>query len=84
MKRGSFCNYQYFPSTLIFHSRTVRFGPYFVEPVIAGLDKDNKPFICSYDLIGCPNYAKDFVVSGVSSENCFGMCEALYEEDLVG
>ncbi|ORX73153.1 N-terminal nucleophile aminohydrolase [Linderina pennispora] len=22
-----------------------RFGPYFVEPVIAGLDKDNKPFV---------------------------------------
>ena len=43
-----------------------RFGPYYVEPVVAGLDsKTNQPFICSMDLIGCINFAKDFVVSGV-------------------
>ena len=30
-----------------------RFGPYFIEPVIAGLDpKTMKPFICNMDLIG--------------------------------
>ncbi|KAK9767768.1 proteasome core particle subunit beta 3 [Basidiobolus ranarum] len=59
-----------------------RFGPYFVEPVVAGLDKDNKPFICSMDLIGCINFAKDFVVSGVPSANLYGMCESLWEPDM--
>ncbi|KAJ1933053.1 proteasome core particle subunit beta 3 [Linderina pennispora] len=59
-----------------------RFGPYFVEPVIAGLDKDNKPFVCGMDLIGCPNYAEDFIVSGTASDNLFGMCESLWEPDL--
>ncbi|KAI0492312.1 hypothetical protein KFK09_026583 [Dendrobium nobile] len=28
------------------------FGPYFVQPVIAGLGDDNKPFICTMDSIG--------------------------------
>ncbi|SAL96134.1 hypothetical protein [Absidia glauca] len=59
-----------------------RFGPYFVEPVVAGLGKDNKPFICSMDLIGCINFAKDFVVSGTAGPNLYGMCESLWEPDL--
>ncbi|KAL4199648.1 hypothetical protein AMTRI_Chr03g145920 [Amborella trichopoda] len=29
-----------------------RFGPYFCQPVIAGLGKDDKPFICTMDSIG--------------------------------
>ncbi|KAG0225688.1 nucleophile aminohydrolase [Mortierella sp. GBAus27b] len=59
-----------------------RFGPWFVEPVIAGLDKENRPFICSHDLIGCINFAKDFVVSGTTSNQLFGMCESLWEPNL--
>ena len=48
-----------------------RFGPYFIEPVIAGLSspdapEPNEPFIAATDLIGCLNYAKDFVVSGTA------------------
>jgi 20S proteasome alpha/beta subunit len=48
-----------------------RFGPYFIEPVVAGLDpiavpegtdasapRKFKPFIASTDLIGCINWAK--------------------------
>ncbi|CEP10278.1 hypothetical protein [Parasitella parasitica] len=59
-----------------------RFGPYFVEPVVAGLGKDNVPFICAMDLIGCINFAKDFVVSGTAGSNLYGMCESLWEPDL--
>ena len=29
-----------------------RFSPYFCEPVIAGLDDDNKPFLSGMDLLG--------------------------------
>lgn len=60
-----------------------RFGPYFVEPVVAGLTKTNEPFISAMDLIGAPVFAKDFVVSGTGSEALYGMCETLYADDLV-
>jgi 20S proteasome subunit beta 3 len=60
-----------------------RFGPYFVEPVIAGLDPATlQPYICNMDLIGCPNEPEDFVVAGTCSEQLYGMCEALWEPDL--
>ena len=69
-------------STLYEH----RFGPYFIEPVIAGLSKtpsgDLKPFIAAADLIGCLNFAKDFVVAGTASAKIFGIAEALWEPDL--
>jgi len=60
-----------------------RFGPYFTEPVVAGLDaKTGEPYICNMDLIGCLNEPKDFVVSGTCSEQLYGMCEALWEPEL--
>ncbi|XP_014664133.1 PREDICTED: proteasome subunit beta type-3-like [Priapulus caudatus] len=60
-----------------------RFGPYFVEPVIAGLDPITaEPFVCSLDLIGCPMITDDFVVSGTASEQMYGMCETLWTPDL--
>ncbi|GAA6025182.1 hypothetical protein JCM11491_001789 [Sporobolomyces phaffii] len=59
-----------------------RFGPYFVEPVVAGLNSNGEPFIAATDLIGCINFAKDFVVSGTASEKLFGMAESLWEPDL--
>ncbi|KAH0501126.1 Proteasome subunit beta type-3 [Microtus ochrogaster] len=59
------------------------FGPYYTEPVIAGLDpKTFKPFICSLDLIGCPMVTDDFVVSGTCSEQMYGMCESLWEPNM--
>jgi len=60
-----------------------RFGPYFVSPVVAGLDpKTGKPFICGFDSIGCIDFAKDFIVSGTASDQLFGTCEGLWEPDL--
>lgn len=61
-----------------------RFGPYFIEPVIAGLDpKTSEPFICSLDLIGCPMVTEDFVVTGTCTEQMYGMAESLWEPDMV-
>lgn len=61
-----------------------RFGPYFVSPVVAGINHtDGKPFICGFDSIGCIDFAKDFIVSGTASDQLFGMCEGLWEPDLV-
>lgn len=61
-----------------------RFGPFFVSPVVAGIDqKTGKPFICGFDSIGCIDFAKDFIVSGTASDQLFGTCEGLWEPDLV-
>ncbi|XP_015519866.1 proteasome subunit beta type-3 [Neodiprion pinetum] len=60
-----------------------RFGPYFVEPIVAGLDPVTfEPFVCNMDLIGCPNEPEDFVVGGTCTEQLYGMCEVLYEPNL--
>jgi 20S proteasome subunit beta 3 len=60
-----------------------RFGPYFVEPIIAGLDPVTfQPFISVMDLIGCANVCSDFAVIGTSNEQLYGMCEALWKPDL--
>ncbi|KAK6199945.1 nucleophile aminohydrolase [Scheffersomyces amazonensis] len=60
-----------------------RFGPYFVGPIVAGLNsKTNEPFICGFDSIGCIDFAKDFIVSGTASDQLYGMCESLYEPGL--
>lgn len=60
-----------------------RFGPYFVGPVVAGVNsKSGKPFICGFDLIGCIDFAKDFIVAGTATDQLYGMCESLWEPDL--
>lgn len=59
-----------------------RFGPYFSEPVIAGLDKNNKPYLCSMDLLGCIAEEKDFAVAGTCAESLLGTCETFYRPDL--
>lgn len=59
-----------------------RFGPYFVEPIVAGLKEDNKPFISAFDLIGAPVMTDDFVVGGTCTNNLYGMCESLYRPNM--
>lgn len=59
-----------------------RFGPYFIEPVVAGLDDENKPFIYSTDVIGAPSLAQDFAIAGTCTEELFGMAESLWRPDL--
>jgi 20S proteasome subunit beta 3 len=66
-------------STLLYEKR---FGPYFVEPIVAGLDDNNKPFLSCMDLIGSSVKSDDFVVSGTCTGNMFGMSEALYKPDM--
>lgn len=59
-----------------------RFGPWFCEPIVAGLDDNNKPFLSGMDLIGAPISTDEFVVSGTCTQNLHGMCEALYRPDM--
>eukprot|EP01123_Difflugia_compressa_P002007 TRINITY_DN1268_c0_g1_i1.p1 TRINITY_DN1268_c0_g1~~TRINITY_DN1268_c0_g1_i1.p1 ORF type:complete len:205 (+),score=45.34 TRINITY_DN1268_c0_g1_i1:50-664(+) len=59
-----------------------RFGPYFVEPIIAGLNPDNTPFISGMDLIGAPVFAEDFCLAGTCAEAMFGMAECLWRPNM--
>ncbi|KAL1924221.1 uncharacterized protein VTP21DRAFT_7256 [Calcarisporiella thermophila] len=59
-----------------------RFSPYFVMPMVAGLEKNSEPFICNMDCVGCINSAEGFVVGGTASDQLYGICEALWEPDL--
>jgi len=68
-----------------------RFGPYFVEPLVAGLDREVDPatgavkwtpFITAMDLIGADVLTNDFVVGGTSSEELYGVCEAMYRPNM--
>lgn len=60
-----------------------RFGPYFVEPIVAGIDdKTGEPFISGMDLLGCLQEEEDFVLAGTCDEQLFGMCETLWEPNL--
>jgi len=63
-------------STMLYEKR---FGPYFCEPVVAGLNDKNEPFLSAMDLIGAPVFTDDFVVSGTCTANLYGMCETLYK-----
>ncbi|KAH0484127.1 MAG: uncharacterized protein KVP18_005157, partial [Porospora cf. gigantea A] len=49
-----------------------RFGPYFVGPVVAGLNESNEPYLAAFDLLGAGCMAKDFVVNGTTSEQLYG------------
>eukprot|EP01089_Gocevia_fonbrunei_P006081 TRINITY_DN165_c0_g2_i2.p1 TRINITY_DN165_c0_g2~~TRINITY_DN165_c0_g2_i2.p1 ORF type:complete len:206 (-),score=32.41 TRINITY_DN165_c0_g2_i2:91-708(-) len=67
-------------STMLYEKR---FGPYFVEPVVCGLEgPNNEPYISAMDLIGAPLLAKDCVLAGTCSEALYGMCESLYKPDM--
>eukprot|EP00283_Hemiselmis_rufescens_P015021 CAMPEP_0173468582 /NCGR_PEP_ID=MMETSP1357-20121228/76924_1 /TAXON_ID=77926 /ORGANISM="Hemiselmis rufescens, Strain PCC563" /LENGTH=209 /DNA_ID=CAMNT_0014436805 /DNA_START=22 /DNA_END=651 /DNA_ORIENTATION=+ len=70
-------------STLLYEKR---FGPYFIEPVIAGLDAQNNPYLFASDFIGAPLIpdmdSNGFVVSGTCNEQLFGMCESMWRPDL--
>ncbi|KAJ3679170.1 hypothetical protein LUZ60_017181 [Juncus effusus] len=59
-----------------------RFGPYFCQPVIAGLGDNDEPFICTMDCLGAKELAKDFVVSGTANESLYGACESMYKPDM--
>ncbi|CAI5477123.1 unnamed protein product [Closterium sp. Yama58-4] len=60
----------------------LQFGPYFIEPVIAGLEDDGTPFICATDLIGAYEECPEFGVAGTADESLFGACESYWQPGL--
>ena len=62
-----------------------RWGPYFVSPLVAGLDKEGdqyKPVICTYDSIGYREHSGNFEVAGTGAQLLYGCCEAFYKPDM--
>jgi len=59
-----------------------RFGPFFCEPVIAGLEEGTKPYLCGMDLLGAQVYTDDFILAGDCTEAMYGLCESMYRPDL--
>ncbi|XP_030386079.1 proteasome subunit beta type-3-like [Scaptodrosophila lebanonensis] len=60
-----------------------RFGPYYVEPIVAGLDPiTSEPYVCRLDHYGCCNKCDDFAVSGTCFEQLYGICESLWSPNM--
>lgn len=59
-----------------------RFGPYFVSPVIAGLEADGTPYLAGMDSIGAMERAKDFMLAGTSPESLYGMAESMWRPNM--
>jgi 20S proteasome subunit beta 3 len=62
-----------------------RFGPYYMEPIIAGIDTSVTPhtaFLSSMDLIGATMTSTDFCVAGSCTANLYGMAESFYRPNL--
>lgn len=55
MKPSTFAH---FCSGLLYEKR---FGPYYCEPIVAGLEPDGTPFVTGMDLLGAMAPAEDFV-----------------------
>lgn len=59
-----------------------RFSPWLVGPVVAGLDKNDNPFLSAFDFIGADCRATDFVANGTAAEQMMGVCESFYKPDM--
>lgn len=59
------------------------FSPFYVEPIVAGLDSTTyEPYVCAMDSLGCITATQDFVVGGTAAKQLYGMCEAVWEPNL--
>jgi len=58
-----------------------RFGPFFVSPIVVGLE-NGVPHLCTYDSIGCQTDTEDFAVGGTAGLNFFALCESYYHKDI--
>lgn len=58
-----------------------RFGPYFVQPIVAGLE-NGKPVIATYDSIGCTSDNEPYQVGGTGGDELLGSCESYWKPDM--
>jgi len=75
MKASTFVN---LVSTSLYERR---FSPFFVSPIVVGLDKGT-PVLATYDSIGCLSCTDPFQVGGTSADMILGAAETFYKENL--
>ena len=54
-----------------------RFGPYLIEPIVAGLNKQNVPYIAHMDVVGNLTEPEDYLVAGTGGELAMSLCEGV-------
>ena len=59
-----------------------RFTPFFIEPILAGLTKKGDPVISSMDIIGAVSNSNKFSVSGICTDELYGICESLWKPNM--
>ena len=59
-----------------------RQSPYYVEPLVVGLDDEEIPYLCSQDVIGAQSKSEAFVCAGVATKSIYGIAEALWRPGL--
>lgn len=57
-------------------------APYYVEPIVVGLDNDTTPLLCSLDMIGAKSTSRAFCCSGAATKSLYGTAEALWRPGL--
>lgn len=73
---------QEFCSLLSYTLYSHRVAPRYVFPIIAGIDSNDKPYICAMDLLGCKGSETNFCASGTAEANLVGLSETLYYPDM--
>lgn len=71
-----------FMQLLVTSQYSRRFGPYFVEPVVVGLNEANEPYIATADSIGTLTDTDSFFCIGAGSAYLLGACESFYKPGL--
>lgn len=66
-------------SYVLYSYRTT--GPLYLQPIIVGLDRNDKPYAISMDCLGCETIYH-YVSIGTAENNLTGICEALYIKDM--
>ncbi len=67
-------------SSMLYEKRFT--GGYMVESVVAGRDKNNKPYVTSCDGLGAISEVSGFTCSGTASEYLTGPAEYYWKNDM--
>jgi 20S proteasome subunit beta 3 len=59
-----------------------RFGPFFVNPLVVGLEDDGEAIVYNYDSIGCQSFTANYATVGTAEGNFSAMCESYWNESL--
>ncbi len=58
-----------------------RFGPFFVSPIVVGV-QDSRAVLVTYDSIGNQTKSEKFAVGGTAGDNFYTLCESYYREGI--